>query len=453
MTKKLPQFGLLAILTLSIGYLSSCGQTPIETTTDSSPNISGLPAVTDLVAEPSLTEIDLSWTNPDYSSPYYIRVQYKKSSEEQFQVAATLEGESGYVLTDLASLQEYNIRIQTITADGKSSSYSDEIKATTKFKEVVTVKYPAMQNLVAVFLEHDSTKSTWTWSETDFSNFDSLDVYRKKYEETDWTFVKTFTTGVVQYLENPQASKVAYRYTVNYKDGTSANFETSPISYSLPNVTALTAAVVSNDIKLTMTWVNTTHSDGLKSYDIQRKGVSEATFLTIATVLTSGAVPVNTYTDTMVTSLNGSVVYRIKANYNYDSPGYDYSPISDSATILATPLADPTGVYATSTSFSDHIDTHWTYGLGVQYAEEFKVDYAVKSLSGSPLGTTTRYITYVSNQSSYYDDTFLFLSSPCQAPGASYVDVTVQALSSNMLGNTNSSVISAGKIGCDGSVQ
>lgn len=434
-------------------YLAGCGQTSMDIPTpDTSPNISAISPVTDLVAEPALTEIGLTWTNPDYASPYYVRVQFKKSDESVYQVAATLEGASSYQLTNLASLQEYDIRVQTITADGKSSAYSDEIKSTTDFAQT-ELKHPTLINAVTSFLEYNSVKTTWTWSETDFSNLASVDIYRQTYSSGTWVdTTKHVSSTDVSFSENPAASSVKYRFTINYKDGQSANIEPTGVSYTLPNVTVVSAAVIgitpNQDIKLTLTWVNTTHSDGLKSYEIQRKGVSDISYSTIATIDTSGTVPVNTYTDTMVTSSNGSVTYRIKANYYYDSTGYDYSPASGAVAIAATPLADPTSVSITSSGGSDHATLSWTYS-----ASAVNVEFEIASIAVSDTGgqyPSYETIPYELGKSSYSYEKY-FANTACAAGHAfaSKLKFTIQAKPIDANVNTASNVIATGEVSCN----
>ena len=377
-----------------------CGQTPTDSSSQSSS--SSIPAATELSALGSSTSIAVSWKNPDFSSPYYVRVQYRESGTDEFAVAGTVTSKTEFTIEDLNTSQDYDIRLQTITQDGSASNYSDVVKATTILKVGqiggVDVTLAQVSNLKVVYNDYNSTQITWNWSETTPTDtVSSYEISRKRQNEMNWTQIYSSTSIVASqsYKDtSPQSSVLSYLITVHYKDDakSSANFQSNTINYNVTTVVGLTAAYNNyNSVKVGWSW-SSSDVTSIASFDVYREKFAETTWTKIANV-TSVATP--SYTDVPSAT---TVKYQIIVNYKDSTTK---TSTMASSVSYALPAVNKPAVAAVT----GHLQVTWSWTNTTDYdvISQYKVERS-PSTANPLVFTTLSTLTAVNPMTTTYTD-------------------------------------------------
>ena len=311
---------LFLITTLFSALLAACGQTPVDGV-DSNANSSSIPAATNLVAKPTPSSINLTWANPDYSGDFFIRVQHRLKTQDDFIVDATLSGKTSYTIADLETAKDYEVRLQSLSKDGSASNYTNIVAASTNLeigmKDGKEVIEPSVINLAVKFNSYDSRTVTWNYSDTDLTGISSWDLSIKRDSATTFTTLHSSTSpkSSESYIDaSAGATTVAYRVTMHYDDDTEtvANFDSAAYNYSLPGLINLSASYNSyNSATVKWGWSSSDLSS-IASYDIYRQKYNDGTWTKVnsTSITTIGT----SYTDSDVQAT--TVKYRVAVKYD-----------------------------------------------------------------------------------------------------------------------------------------
>lgn len=313
------------------------------------------------------------------------------------------------------------------------------------------ISYHAMmQNFVVTYTDYDATKTTWTWTNTNFTNLSYYLVKRKKYSEP-WPvgYITPPLYGEpTEFIDSaPGASTVTYRFELHYTDGDVVSVDTLSKTYESPTVTGITAAANDGGIKIDWSWLNSTHTDAIDSYDIQRKPTYYGAWTSINTIdVPFGTSPATTYTD--YGSAGVAVVYRIFINYHYATDAYSSSTVSVD---LPDPLAAPTGFGATVGMTDAYLN--WNYGLFATNVDEFKVEFVVTRSDGTIIDTeepisNINYVNYISTVGTYNQYYWSMASTECHWADAANIQFKVQALPIDPAMGSASAVVESALIPC-----
>jgi hypothetical protein len=222
MTKKVSYFIYILVIVLGavqLGCRKSSIPDDVSEVLTAPSNVSGV-ALT-------LTQAQVTWTNPDFVDIFYVSIEYKKTTDASFQVAESVSNLSQYTITGLTANTDYDIRLQSIDVNGNKSDYSPVVAINTG--EGVMIK-PTVDSISVVALPLSQIKVTWTWSNTNFELLDSYEVQRSPVGLSDWATINTINvngTPLMEYIDNYASGGVVYRIKTNYTGGLSSYSTTS----------------------------------------------------------------------------------------------------------------------------------------------------------------------------------------------------------------------------------
>lgn len=158
--------------------LAACGKTPLDdANTNKSPSTSLIEVPTNLHAEAiSENTIQLSWTNPNISEDYWIRIEYKKTEETNFSGTNMNSGTSLYSLGNLQEGTSYDIRLQTIIGSGDKSKYTNNVSAITLKTVVVNPNAPLLVSPSGPAVITGELPVVWSYLASNGSNVKQFEV-------------------------------------------------------------------------------------------------------------------------------------------------------------------------------------------------------------------------------------------------------------------------------------